>query len=685
MNKLFHKKADNSQNQENEKINFKLRFSNFGSKLFGKTQNLARAIVFPIAVLPIAGLLLGIGGGIEGVLTIQHPNAVGAIGFFHVLKASGDVVFANLGVIFAVSIAFGFAKQSKGVAALSGFITFAVMSSVIAALFVPHNGKALFDPWNLTNHKPFDDDTVANSGIFKNVLGIPNTLDASVLGGMLVGWLVAVVHNRCYNIKMPKVLAFFAGERFVPIVAVFLGIGMGAVMFFAWPALIKAFQAIGTGMGKGMNLNTLEDGVLNGAAFKPTAGGAFIAMFFGITERLLIPTGLHHVQYTPFWFTDVGGHWANADGAAFSGAYSIFFGQFGSGLPGHLDQTPGTMFMSGRFAFMQYGYPFAALAMWKLSRPENRKMVAGVLGSAALTSFLTGITEPILFSFLFVAPWAYVFDAFMAGISFMMAYLFNVVVGQGFAAGFIDFTFFGIVPHVMGMKTGFYWIFVAGALMMPSYYFGFYYIIKWKKYQTLGRENSQEATNLAMQATKSSLEKNTKDAVDKITNLLNGLGGKDNILDVIAEDQILQATLVDVTKISKAAIRLSDTKTIKIEDKKVLITYLNGAQSVVNQLQAKIQQAPVSNQNNPTNKKMKTDLNRLEAIFEGLGGRDNITVLDNCATRLRVTVIDLTKVNDDILKSTGAIAVVKKGTAVQVIYGLDVPNIKNDLAAIWKV
>jgi len=185
-----------------------------------------------------------------------------------------------------------------------------------------------------------------------------------------------------------------------------------------------------------------------------------------------------------------------------------------------------------------------------------------------------------------------------------------------------------------------------------------------------------------MQATKSSLEKNTKDAVDKITNLLNGLGGKDNIVDVIAEDQILQATLVDVTKISKAAIRLSDTKTIKIEDKKVLITYLNGAQSVVNQLQAKIQQAPVSNQNNPTNKKMKTDLNRLEAIFEGLGGRDNITVLDNCATRLRVTVIDLTKVNDDILKSTGAIAVVKKGTAVQVIYGLDVPNIKNDLAAI---
>jgi len=146
MNKLFHKKVDNSQNQENEKINFKLRFSNFGSKLFGKTQNLARAIVFPIAVLPIAGLLLGIGGGIEGVLTIQHPNAVGAIGFFHVLKASGDVVFANLGVIFAVSIAFGFAKQSKGVAALSGFITFAVMSSVIAALFVPDNGKALFDP-----------------------------------------------------------------------------------------------------------------------------------------------------------------------------------------------------------------------------------------------------------------------------------------------------------------------------------------------------------------------------------------------------------------------------------------------------------------------------------------------------------------------------------------------------------
>lgn len=695
MNKLFHKKVDNPQDQNNEKINFKLRFSNFGSKLFGKTQNLARAIVFPIAVLPVAGLLLGIGGGVAGVLTIQHPGAAGAIGFFNVLKAGGDIVFANLGAIFAVSIAFGFAKQSKGVAALSGFITFAVMSAIIAALFIPHSVTdadgnshiwARFDPWNLAGHQALDSDKNANSGIFKNVLGIPNTLDASVLGGMLVGWLVAVVHNRFYNIKMPKVLAFFAGERFVPILAVFLGIGMGVVMFFAWPALIKAFQAIGTGMGKGMHLNTLKNGVLNGSTFKPTAGGAFIAMFFGITERLLIPTGLHHVQYTPFWFTDVGGHWINADGDNFSGAYSIFFGQFGTGLKGqHFDQTPGTMFMSGRFAFMQYGYPFAALAMWKLSRPENRKMVAGVLGSAALTSFLTGITEPILFSFLFVAPWAYVFDAFMAGISFMMAYLFNVVVGQGFAAGFIDFAFFGILPQAMGMKTGFYWVFLAGAIMIPSYYFGFYYIIKWKKYQTLGRENSQEATNLAMQTTKSSLEKNTKNAIDKITNLLNGLGGKDNIVDLIAEDQILQATLVDASKISKAAIRLSDTKTVKVEDKKVSITYLNGAQPVLNELQAKIQQSGTTSQSTPTNKNMKTDLNRLETIFTGLGGRDNITVLDNCATRLRVTVVDLAKVDDAILKTTGAIAVVKKGTAVQVIYGLDVPNIKNDLTSIWKI
>lgn len=687
MSKLFTKK-DKDSLDGNNKFNFKMHFNKVGGHLFGRLQNLSRAIVLPIAVLPIAGLLLGIGGGLSSAFINLNETQgahipIGLINIFTIMKAAGDVVFANLGAIFAISIAFGFAKASKGVAALSGFITFAVMTAVIAGLFFPtKEGLAGFDPWNLTNGKPFADEANKYSGFFANKLGINNTFDTSVLGGILVGWLVAAVHNRSYNIRMPRIFAFFAGERFVPILAVFLGLGMGVLIFFLWPALLKAFQAIGTGMAAAMNFPAAKPGELNGADFKPTVGGAFIALFFGITERLLVPTGLHHVQYTPFWYTAIGGTWINGSGEIFTGAYSIFFAQFGAAGTGHLLQTPGTMFMSGRFAFMQYGYPFAALAMWMLAKPENKKTVAGILGSAALTSFLTGITEPMLFSFLFVAPLCFLLHACLAGVSFMMAYLFNVVVGQGFAAGFIDFSFFGIMPQALGKSTGFYWVFVTGLIMAPAYFFGFYGIIKWRNYKTLGREEGVAATNLALEGVEASLDKSTKRSQNKALNLLNGLGGQSNIVDVAAKEQILVVTLADVKLISKSLIRLSGTKTIKAKNSKLEITYLEGAQAMQDQLQNEVQSMLGT-----TSKKMKSKVQdeRSEIIFQGLGGKDNVTVLDNCATRLRVTVVDISKVDDEILKQTGAVAVVKKGNAVQVIYGLEVGNIKNNLVSIWKI
>lgn len=337
--------------------------------------------------------------------------------------------------------------------------------------------------------------------------------------------------------------------------------------------------------------------------------------------------------------------------------------------------------MSGRFAFMQYGYPFAALAMWMLAKPENKKTVAGILGSAALTSFLTGITEPILFSFLFVAPLAFLLDAILAGISFMMAYCLNVVVGQGFAAGFIDFSFFGIMPQALGKATGFYWVFVTGLVMAPCYFFGFYGLIKWRNYKTLGREEGALASELALQGVEASLDKSTKKSGNKALNLLNGLGGQSNIVDIEVKDQILLATLIDVKLISKPLIRLSGTKSIKEKDQKIEIIYSDGAQAMQKQLQDEMKNIPKTNKEVNSN----TQDERLETIFKGLGGRENITVLDNCATRLRVTVVDINKVDEAILKTTGAIAVVKKGNSVQVIYGLEVGNIKNNLVNIWKV
>lgn len=679
MNKLFHKK--NSFENNNPSFNFKGAFNKLGSRMFGRMQNLARAIVLPIATLPVAGLLLGIGGGVATALG-KLPNAehlTVIIRVFSIMQSAGNVVFANLGLIFAISIAFGFARASKGVAALSGFITFAVMTSVINGLFFYDSAKGIlgFDPWNLGGGANIIKD---KSGVFGNVLGLFPTLDTSVLGGILVGWLISVVHNRSYNIRMPRILAFFGGERFVPILAVFVGLGMGLAFFFIWPAFLVAFKAMGSGLATGMNTGTLTDNQLTGNDFHPTVGGAFIAMFFGITERLLIPTGLHHVQYTPFWYTAVGGTWEYFDSAGVHktavGAYSIFFAQFASGGVGHMNQTSGTMFMSGRFAFMQYGYPFAALAMWKLARPENKKLVGGILGSAALTSFLTGITEPMLFSFLFVAPLCFVFHAFMAGISFMMAYLLNIVVGQGFAAGFIDFSFFGILPAALGKATGFYWIFVTGLIMAPAYYFGFYHIIKWRDYKTLGREEGELATNIAMQSVEASLDKASKKGKSKAGNLLLGLGGVLNIVDIDTNDKMLTVTLKDVNIFSKALIRLSGTKTIKIVGNKLEIIYADGAGSMHTQLQAEMTKAPTETLKDKNN-------SMLENIFLGLGGRDNVKLLDNCATRLRVTVIDETKVDDKILKSTGAAGVFKKGTAIQVIYGPQVGNIKNDLLKTW--
>lgn len=686
MNKFFHnRKTSPSDDKINPNFSFKGTFNKLGGHMFGKMQNLARAIVLPIATLPIAGLLLGIGGGVASALKQlpNHENITVVINIFSIMQSAGNVVFANLGLIFAISIAFGFAKASKGVAALSGFITFAVMTSVINGMFFqnPDTNVLGFDPWNLAQGQALTPESGKNSGLFSSVLGLFPTFDTSVLGGILVGWVISTVHNHSYNIRMPRILAFFGGERFVPILAVFVGLGMGLAFFFIWPMLLIAFKAIGNGLAIGMSTGQLTDGQLTGNEFHPTVGGAFIAMLFGITERLLIPTGLHHVQYAPFWYTGIGGTWTNEAGKTFVGAYNIFFGQFASNASGHMNQTPGTMFMSGRFAFMQYGYPFAALAMWMLARPENKKLVGGILGSAALTSFLTGITEPMLFSFLFVAPLCFVFHAFMAGISFIMAYLLNIVVGQGFAAGFIDFSFFGILPTILGKATGFYWIFVTGLIMAPAYFFGFYYIIKWRNYKTLGREEGQLATNLALQSVESSLDKFSKKGRTKVENLLLGLGGALNIVDIDAKDKVLCVALKDTGVYSKALLRLSGTKSIKVIDNKIEITYLDGAEYVHKDLQEVMTRGCTVTSDTNTNKDKNN--NMLDTIFKGLGGRNNVKLLDNCATRLRVTVIDEDLVDDKVLKLTGAVGIVKKGKAVQVIYGPQVGNIKNDLLKTW--
>ncbi len=324
MSKFFHRKQTSPVDKKNPSFTFKGTFNKLGGKMFGKMQNLSRAIVLPLATLPIAGLLLGIGGGVASALKQlpNHDSLVGIINIFSIMQSAGNIVFA-------ISIAFGFAKASKGVVALSGFITFIVMTSVISGIFFwnPKTGMLGFDPWNLSKGAAVNSESGKSSGLFSSVLGLFPTFDTSFRWHSC--WLISIncVHNHSYNIRMPRVLAFFGGERFVPILAVFVGIGMGLAFFFIWPMLLIAFREIGNGLAAGMNTGQLTDGqLLTGDNFHPTVGGAFIAMFFGITERLLIPTGLHHVQYAPFWYTGIGGNWINESGDHFVGAYNIFFG-----------------------------------------------------------------------------------------------------------------------------------------------------------------------------------------------------------------------------------------------------------------------------------------------------------------------------------------------------------------------
>lgn len=687
-------------------------FTKVKNRSFGGLQNLARVIVLPIAILPLAGLLLGIGGALSAYGS-REGWSNGALAVFIVMKNAGALVFGLLGLLFAIAISFGYAKNSKGIAALTGFVTFIVSTSVIYGMFLPtvgsdHLTHVGFDPWRLTDNGVITK-KVANSGFFANILGLNPTFDLNVFGGILIGAGVAYVHNRTYNLRLPKILAFFGGGRIVPVFGILLGIAYGIIFFFVWPLLLKGFHGIGSGLGKEMGFNYISsNGHLTGNTFHPTATGAFIAFFFGALERLLIPTGLHHVLYTPFWFTEIGGQWSNAAGQEFSGAYSIFFEQYGAAATGHFNQYAGTVFMSGRFSFMQWGYPFAALAMYLLAQKENRPMVGGIMLSAALTSFLTGITEPILFSFLFVAPLLFFFHAFMAGISFMMSYLLNVVVGQGFAAGFIDFTFFGIMPSTMGKETGFYWIFLEGAIMAPAYFFGFYYIIKWRDYATLGRKSSHMMAGGSdvLGIVQESLRSGSKNAKPIGQVLLEGLGMKGNVENTSLNVNLIVIKVKDPNLVSEGMIRLSGSKFIKIDktDKTVQVRYLTGASQMLSDIQDFLSgkrklfvvseslgkhQTSKSNRIkglfNKKNKMKKTTskklvhMDRAGQIYKALGGQENINVLSNCATRLRATVKDITLVNEDLLKMTGSLGIFKSGNNLQIIYGPEVVNIVTDM------
>ncbi|MGN1267493.1 MAG: PTS transporter subunit EIIC, partial [Dorea sp.] len=469
-------------------------------KIFGVLQRVGRSFMLPIAILPVAGLLLGVGSSFSnetmleayGLMDIMGPGTV-LNAIFQVMGKAGDIVFANLPIIFAMGVAIGMAKKEKEVAALASTIAFFIMHASIGAMISINGGAESM-----------------LSGSTTSVCGI-TSLQMGVFGGIIVGLGVSALHNRFYKIELPQVLSFFGGTRFVPIISSLVYVGVGIAMYFIWPVIQTGIYAVG-------------EVVLN--------SGYFGTWVYGLMERLLIPFGLHHVFYLPFWQTALGGT-LEVGGVIVEGAQNIFFAQLADPTVEQF-AVSATRFMSGKFPLMIFGLPGAALAMYKTAKSDKKKEVGGLLLSAALTSMLTGITEPLEFTFLFVAPLLYGIHCVFAGLAYMLMHVFEVGVGMTFSGGIIDLTLFGILQG--NAKTNWIWVVIVGIFYFIVYYFLFSFLIKKLDLKTPGRDDSEEVKlyrRSDVEARKNAGNATASGSVDELSKTIcQGLGGKKNISDV---------------------------------------------------------------------------------------------------------------------------------------------------------
>ncbi len=518
-------------------------------KVFGVLQRVGRSFMLPIAILPVAGLLLGIGGSLTnetmlqtyGLMNIMGPGTV-LNAVFQVMSKAGDIVFANLPIIFAIGVAIGMAKKEKEVAALAAVIAFLIMHASISALINITGGAE-----NLLE------------GAVTSVVGI-QSLQMGVFGGIIVGLGVAALHNKYYKIELPQVLSFFGGTRFVPIICALVYTFVGILMFFVWPPIQSVIYAVGDVV--------LRSGYL----------GTWV---YGLMERLLIPFGLHHVFYLPFWQTAVGGT-LMVGGQLIEGAQNIFFAQLADPTVEQF-AVSATRFMSGKFPLMIFGLPGAALAMYKTAKSENRSKVGGLLLSAALTSMLTGITEPIEFTFLFVAPLLYGIHCVFAGLAYMLMHVFNVGVGMTFSGGLIDLFLFGILQG--NAKTNWIWIVIVGIGYFIVYYLLFNFLIRKLDLKTPGRGEElklytrsdvakQKKMGSETDYDTGSSEEIISSEKDRLSMMIcNGLGGKSNISDVDCCATRLRCTVHDADKVNDSLLNQTGASGVIHKGKGVQIIY----------------------------------------------------------------------------------------------------------------
>ena len=537
---------------------------NKGGQIFAAAQQVGKALFLPIAVLPPAGILLGIGSSFTNATTIATYHLEGILhqgtilySIMLMLGNAGNAIFGNLALIFALAVALGMAKKEKGVAVMSSAIFYIIMLTTVSTMLTL-DGSILADGSVAETVK---------AGATTSMMGI-TTLNMGVFGGILAGLVSAALCNKFYKTQLPDALSFFAGTRFVPIMAMVWGIIVGAICYFVWPIVQTGIFALG--------------GIVQ-------ASGLFGTFIYGCIERALIPFGLHHIFYMPFWQTGVGGS-LEVDGVTVMGAQNIFFAQLASPNTTKFSEAA-CKFLTGKYPFMMGGLPGAAAAMYATARPEKRKEVGGLLFSVALTSFLTGITEPIEFTFLFLAPALFGIHVAFAGLAFLLCDLFNICVGTTFSDGLIDLILYGILPGQA--KSNWMMLLPLFVVYFVLYFFVFrFFILKWDL-KTPGREADGETAKL------------------------------------VSKDEYRAATGVGVAG-GKAGMPAN------VDEKSV-------------------------------------------NILAGIGGIDNLVGdIDCCATRLRLTLLDTSKVNEPLLKATGAGGVVLKGNGIQVIYGPSVTIVKSN-------
>ena len=537
-------------------------------KIFSVLQRVGRSFMLPIAILPVAGLLLGIGSSFTNATTIETYGLTSLLGNGTILHALlvimnkvGSAVFDNLPLIFAVGVAIGMAKKEKEVSALSAVIAYFVMNTAINAMLTI-TGQIL------------ENGEIAESvleGTITSVCGI-QSLQMGVFGGIIVGLGVAALHNRFYRIQLPNALSFFGGTRFVPIISTIVYMFVGILMYFVWPVVQNGIYALGS--------------LVTGSGYVGT-------LIFGLIKRALIPFGLHHVFYMPFWQTAVGGTMEVA-GQMVQGGQNIFFAQLADSANIAHFSADATRYFSGEFIFMIFGLPGAALAMYHCAKPEKKKAAGGLLLSAALACMATGITEPLEFSFLFVAPELFVVQVILAGTAYMIAHILNIAVGLTFSGGLLDFFLFGILQG--NEKTSWRRVIPVGILYFFLYYFIFKFMIKKFDFKTPGREDDDVETKLYTKADVNARKEAQNDGAaseDAMSEAITrGLGGKKNISDVDCCATRLRCTVHDAARVSDGILKATGASGVVHKGNGVQVIYGPNVTVIKSNLEDYLEKAP---------------------------------------------------------------------------------------------